>query len=53
MKVIVFPDDFGPLFDTSLNTLFLRLLEDELEGGRRTSLDKMDRYFYATIWVCA
>ena len=43
MKAIVFPENFGPLLDTS--TLF----EDELEGRRWTSLDKMDRYFYATV----
>jgi hypothetical protein len=25
------------------------ILEDELEGGRRTSLDKIDNYFYEII----
>jgi hypothetical protein len=39
-KAIVFLENFGPLFDTSA------IVEDELEGGRRTSLDKTDRYFY-------
>jgi hypothetical protein len=43
MKEIVFLENIGPLFDTST------ILEDEPEGGRRTSLNKMDRYFYATI----
>ena len=25
------------------------ILDDKLQGGRRTSLDKIDRYFYETI----
>jgi hypothetical protein len=33
----------GLAFDTDI------ILEDELEDGRRTSLDKNDRYFYETI----
>ena len=43
MKGIVIPENFGPIFDAST------FLEDEHEGGRRTSTGKMDRYFYATI----
>jgi hypothetical protein len=44
MNEAVFLEFFGLLFvDTSI------VLEDELEVGCRTSLDKMDGYFYATI----
>jgi hypothetical protein len=43
MNEIEFLENFGRLYDTST------ILEDELDGGRRTSLDKMNRYFYATI----
>ena len=34
-----FLEFMGLVFDTSM------ILEDELEDGRRTSLDKIDRYF--------
>jgi hypothetical protein len=44
MNEAVFLEFFGLLFvDTSI------VLEDELEVGCRTSLDKMDGYFYANI----
>jgi hypothetical protein len=43
MKVFGFLELAGLLFVTNI------ILEDELEDGRRTSLDKMERYFYATI----
>jgi hypothetical protein len=33
----------GLVFDTGV------ILEDKLKDGRRTSLDKIDRYFYRTI----
>ena len=33
----------GLVFGTSI------ILDDKLEDGRRTSLDKIDRYFYKTI----
>ena len=33
----------GLVFDTGI------ILEDKLEDGRRTLLDKIDRYFYETI----
>jgi hypothetical protein len=39
----VFLEFAGLVFDTGF------ILEDELEDGRRASLDKMDRYFCATI----
>jgi hypothetical protein len=47
MNEFIFLEKFGRLFDIST------ILEDELEGGvcgRWTSLDRMDRYFYETIW---
>ena len=44
MKEVVFLEFFGLLFvDTSI------LLEDELEDGLWSSLDKMDGYSYATV----
>ena len=44
MKEVVFLEFFGLLFvDTSI------ILEDELEDGLWSSLDKMDGYSYATV----
>ena len=44
MKEVVFLEFFGFLFvDTSI------ILEDELEDGLWSSLDKMDGYSYATV----
>ena len=34
----------GLVFDAGV------ILEDKLEVGRRTSLDKIDKYFYETIY---
>lgn len=43
MKKVVFLEFLGPVFNTG------SIFEDDLEDGCRTSLDKMDRNFYATI----
>jgi hypothetical protein len=43
MNKVAFLEFVGLVFDTGI------ILEDELEDGRRTSLDKIDRYFYETI----
>jgi len=43
MNKNAFLEFVGLVFDTSI------VLENELEVGRRTSLDKIDKYFYATI----
>jgi hypothetical protein len=43
MNKVAFLELVGLVFDTSF------ILEDELEDGR-TSPDKIDRYFYETIW---
>ena len=40
---VTFRERFGLVFDT------VTVLEDKLEVGLRTSLDKIDRYFYETI----
>ena len=37
---VIFLEFFGLVFDT------ITILEDKLEVGLRTSLDKIDRYFY-------
>ena len=43
MNKVVFLEFMGPVFDAGM------ILEDELEVGRRTSVDKIDRYFYETV----
>jgi hypothetical protein len=40
---VAFLELVGLVFDTGI------ILEDELEDGRRTPLDKIDRYFYESI----
>ena len=40
---VVFLEFVGQVFDTSIS------LEDKLKVGLRTSLHKIDRYFYETI----
>jgi hypothetical protein len=45
MNKVILLENFGSLFDTSI------VLEDELEDGHRTSLDKTDGYFYAAISI--
>ena len=47
MNGFVLLEAFGPLY---VDTSIILRVEYELEGGRRTSLDKMDKYFYATIF---
>jgi hypothetical protein len=44
MNTIAFLEFVGLVFDTDL------VLENELEDGRRTSLDKIDKYFYENVW---
>lgn len=41
--MVTFLELVGLVFDTGI------ILEDKLENGLRTSLDKIDKYFYATI----
>ena len=41
---VAFLEFFGHVFDTGI------ILEDKLEVRLRTSLHKMDRYFYENIW---
>ena len=43
----VFLEFAGLVFDTGV------ILEDELEDGRWTSVDKIDKYFYETIYQSA
>ena len=43
MKRVAFFEFAGLVFDSGM------ILEDELEGGRRTPLDKIDRDFYDII----
>jgi hypothetical protein len=40
MNKVAFLEFAGLVFDTCF------ILEDKLEDGRRTSLDKVDKYFY-------
>jgi hypothetical protein len=42
MNKVSFLEFIGPVSDTVVNP------ENELEVGRRTSLDKFDRYFYTS-----
>ena len=43
MNKVAMLEFIGLVFDTGI------ILDDELEDGRRTSLDKIDKYFYETI----
>ena len=43
IHMVTFLELVGLVFDTGI------ILEDKLENGLRTSLDKIDKYFYATI----
>ena len=43
MNKVAMLEFVGLVFDTGI------ILEDELEDGRRASLDKIDKYFYETI----
>jgi hypothetical protein len=43
MNKVTLLEFMGLVFDTGM------ILEDQLEDGRRTSVDKIDRYFWETM----
>ena len=51
MNKFAFFELAGPVRATEI--VILIVIQDELEEGRWTSLDKIDRYFYETIYQSA